>query len=77
MNNLLLNKLPLDKWFHNLVVFLAPLAVLYITTAVGTISADKAGFQIKDLIPNAFAMGGLVLYVLNTVQDYLRKLNSQ
>lgn len=63
-----------DKWISNLKKFLIPVAILYLTTVVGTVSQDHHSFVVKDLIPNSFAQGGIVLYVLNTALDYLRKL---
>ncbi len=65
-----------NKWLHNIVVFLAPLGILYLTTIVGVISANPNGFEAKDLIPNTFAQGGLILWILNSALDYLRKLKT-
>ena len=67
-----LNKTEQNKWFHNLLVFLAPLAALYLTTVVGAVS--QAPLTLMDLVPNEVALGGLILWVLNTALDYLRKL---
>ena len=62
------------KWLRNLLVFLAPLGILYLTTVAGVISANPKGFEVNDLIPNTFAQGGLILWILNAALDYLRKL---
>lgn len=62
------------KWFRNLLVFIAPVIVMYLTTIVGVISTDGHVFSLKDFIPTTFAQGGIVLWFLNTALDYLRKL---
>ncbi len=77
MTNITLTKTDQNKWFNNLLVFLAPLGVLYLSTVIGTISASTTGFRIEDLIPNTFAQGGLILWVLNSILDYLRKLQAK
>lgn len=74
MNNLILTKSLQEKWLHNLLIFFSPLLILYISTVIGVISANSNGFHLQDLIPNTFAQGGLVLWILNSVLDYLRKL---
>lgn len=76
LNDLKLNTANQNKWFHNLVIFLAPLGILYLSTVIGIISANPNGFDVKDLIPNTFAQGALVLWVLNSLLDYLRKLQA-
>lgn len=62
------------KWLHNMLVFLAPLIILYITSIIGIISQPFHTFILMDLVPNSFAAGGLVLWILNAVLDYFRKL---
>lgn len=62
------------KWFRNLLVFLAPVGILYLTTVIGVISQDNHSFGLVDLIPNTFAQGGIILWFLNAALDYLRKL---
>lgn len=74
LDTVTLSKPQQGKWFHNFLVFLAPLGILYLTTIIGTISQDNHAFSIQDFIPNTFAQGGLVLWVLNSILDYLRKL---
>lgn len=76
MNKLVLNKVPFEKWFKNLQVFLAPVIVLYLTTIIGVVSQDGHKFIINDLLPNSFAWGGIVLWFLNIALDYFRKLRS-
>ena len=74
MQNLTLTKSNQNKWFHNIVVFLSPVFVLYLTTIVGVISQDNHSFSFTDFIPNTFAQGGIVLWFLNSALDYFRKL---
>lgn len=74
MNNLQLTKGNQNKWFHNIVVFLAPVGILYLTTVIGVLSTDGHMIAVKDFIPNNFMLGGMALYFLNAIYDYLRKL---
>ena len=74
MQNLILTKPNQSKFLHNILVFLSPVAVLYLTTVVGVISQEGHVFSFKDLIPTVFAQGGIVLWFLNAALDYLRKL---
>lgn len=70
-------KLPESKWekfLHNATVFLAPLGILYLTTIIGVISQSNHVIHPNDFVPNSFALGGMVLWVLNAALDYLRKL---
>ena len=76
LNQVKLSSPQQGKWFRNLLVFLAPLGILYITTIIGVISQDNHAFGIQDFVPNTFAQGGLILWVLNSVLDYLRKLKN-
>lgn len=74
MNKLQLNTIDQNKWFKNLQIFLAPVAILYVTTIIGVISQTGHTISLKDLIPNAFAIGGGALYILNSALDYFKKL---
>lgn len=71
-----LNKPELKKWFRNLQIFLAPVIILYLTTVIGVIAQTGHVFSFNDLVPNTFAQGGMVLWVLNTALDYFRKLRA-
>lgn len=72
-----LNTTNQNKWFHNTLVFLAPLGILYTTTVIGVINANEGAFSLEAFIPNQFVLGGMALYLLNAVSDYLRKLRKQ
>lgn len=60
-----------QKFIRNATLFLAPLAIIYLSAVVAEINDN--GFQVDDFIPNTVVIGSLVLYVLNTTLDFLRK----
>ena len=72
-----LEKKDQNKWFKNLVVFLAPVGIVYIVAVVGVINANNGAVRLEDFVPNQFTFGAVTLYVLNTVLDYLRKLTGK
>lgn len=79
MQGLSLNAIKLDapsqsKWFDNLLVFLRPVVVLYVGTVIGIITLHNGAINLTDFIPTTFTMGGIVLYLLNAILDYFRKL---
>lgn len=74
--NVRLNKTNQKKFVHNVILFLRPVAVLYLVTVIGTISPVNHVITVNDFIPNAFAQGGIVLYFLNAALDYFRKLEA-
>jgi hypothetical protein len=51
-------------------IFLAPLALIYIPFVVTRIGAD--GFQLSDFRLNEFELGALVLYILNRLTTVLQ-----
>lgn len=63
------------KWFNNALKFLAPLGILYAAFVTANINLD--GFQVTDFRPTPEVIGGLVLYILNAGQDFLRKFTSE
>ena len=71
-----LNQTDQNKWFKNLLLFLAPVAVVYVVALIGVINAHNGAFTLNDLIPTPFTYGAGMLYVLNSLLDYLRKLQS-
>jgi len=59
-----------SKWIVNLVVFIAPVAILYLTQVqAGVVDGVTAG----DFIPSQFTFGAMTLYVINTLIDLLKK----
>lgn len=73
MNKFALEKAAAVKWFHNLVIFLAPLVVVYLGVVAVSL---QSGFDIHAFIPTQATLGAISLYVVNGVMDYLRKLRS-
>lgn len=69
-----LNKTEQKKWYDNVLLFLAPVGVLYIVAVIGVINANGGAVSVESFVPNTFTLGGITLYVLNGVLDYLRKL---
>lgn len=77
VNKVMLNKSDVGKWKKNLIVFLAPVGVVYIVAVVGAINAANGAVALKDFIPTPFTMGAMTLYVLNSALDYLKKLTAK
>ena len=69
-----LNKTNQNKWYKNTVVFLAPLGVIYLVSVIGVFTANEGAFTFEAFVPNAFVVGAMTLYVLNSLLDYLRKI---
>lgn len=65
------NKADLRSVLHNMVVFLAPLGVIYLLQLSGTL--QNGALSIKDFIPTPVTQGALELYVINAILDLLRK----
>ena len=61
------------KWFTNLKLFLAPVATMYIVSVVATITANNNLFDWHYFIPTTMVQGAMVLYVLNTLLDLIKK----
>lgn len=68
-----LTKTDTKRWYHNLLVFLAPVAVIYLTTTTGLLMQEGHTILLTDFIPNNFTIGAMVLYVLNGLLDIIRK----
>lgn len=68
-----LTKTNRNKWVRNLLLFTAPLGFMYITAVIGIIQLPDHQVSYKDFIPTKMVQGGLILYVLNALQDLLRK----
>lgn len=67
-----INAKDVKKVLSNALLFLAPVILLYITFVQTEINAD--GIQLKDFIPNSIVIGAMVLYGLNVITDFLKKL---
>jgi hypothetical protein len=62
----------LDKWLTNAVVFMAPVVVIYLTFVAANINTE--GFAWSDFKINDVVLGTMVLYVVNVVLDFMKKL---
>lgn len=63
-----------NKWGHNTLTFLSPLAILYLVSVIGSVQSD--GFQMADFAPSEVVVGAMMLYVLNTALDFFRKFSA-
>ena len=67
-----LNEADLKRWGRNLLVFLAPLGVIYLLQL--SASLQNGALSLESLIPNPTTQGGIELYLINGVLDIFRKL---
>ena len=74
MKNINLTREQRSKWVHNMLVFLAPLGVIYCGSVVMALQVEGHVFSLKDFIPTSFTIGAMVLYIMNTLYDLSRKL---
>ena len=65
-----------ENWLHNAKLFTVPVITLYLTTVLGTISQDGHVFSITDLYLTKFMQGGIAIYVLSSLLDWVRKWSS-
>jgi len=68
-----LNAADLKKWLTNMLVFLAPVVVIYLTSVLGNV---QTGFSWSAFALNPATQGALVLYVLNAALDFFKKLSA-
>lgn len=59
------------KWGKNLLIFLAPVALIYLVSVTNAASGNA--FTPADFVPNTVTVGAMILYVLNAVTDIVRK----
>ena len=64
----------IDKWTKNATLFFSPVVVLYLLFVISNINQD--GFSWSDFNLNDVVVGGMMLYILNTLLDLFRKLSS-
>ena len=74
MDKLSLNQTDIQKWKKNLLLFLGPVLVLYITGVQVVI--QQSGFSLQAFVPTSFTAGGIVLYLINATLDYFKKLKN-
>ena len=68
-----LNRQDKKDWVHNFTLFLAPLASMYLIAVVGAIQSNNNLFDYRHFIPSQMVQGAIVLYILNTLLDLIRK----
>ena len=68
-----MNKADWNKWVHNLLVFLAPLGIIYLTSLLGVLNTPDHRLVIEDLYPTQMVIGAIALYLVNAMLDLLRK----
>ena len=67
------NKKDIKRWLNNLLVFVAPVALIYLMQVQGALSQEGHFFTGKDFIPSSFTQGAMVLYTINSLIDIIRK----
>lgn len=65
------NKADLERWGKNLLVFLAPLAVIYLLQVYSVL--QSRALLLNDLVPSQVTQGALELYIVNALLDLFRK----
>jgi len=68
-----LNKADISKWLYNLLVFLAPVALIYITAVLAIIQIPGHLVSFQDFAPSGVTLGAIALYIVNGIYDLLRK----
>lgn len=71
MNKYKLTGVDVDKWTTNLLLFLAPVAVIYLASTAANITASGLSFSV--FVPDAVSAGSMVLYIINALMDITRK----
>jgi len=70
-----LNIVDIKNILRNMLVFLTPTIILYLSQLTGALS-NHTTLVASDLIPSAFVIGAFEGYLISTVIDYLKKLNT-
>lgn len=63
----------LKRSFHWSLVFLAPLALIYLTSVITILSFPGHIFSLQDLFPNPVTAGALALYILDRLYDIVMR----
>lgn len=68
-----LDSADLSKWTRNALVFLAPVALIYL----GSVQPNLAdGFAWADFALTPMVSGAIALYIINVILDLLKKLSA-
>lgn len=68
-----LNSLDWQKILHNSLVFLAPVALIYLAFVAGNLSS---GISLSAFVPPPVVQGTMALYIVNVLIDTFRKLSA-
>ena len=68
-----LNYEDVKKWVDNSLLFIAPLATIYLIFVAANI--NEGGLSWSDFVPNNFVLGTMVLYIVNVLLDFFKKLS--
>lgn len=68
-----LTRTDVSRWQHNLLKFLVPLALIYITSVIATLSVATNVIEFSDFVPSNVTIGAVALYALNGLYDLLNK----
>ena len=74
-NKFSLNAQDVQNWLRNLLIFIAPVLLIYVLAVTAIITGHNGVVALSDFVPNAVTVGAMVLYVLNAVVDILRKFS--
>jgi len=69
-----LNVEEVSKWIRNLIIFLIPVILIYLTSVIEIIT--KSGVSLASFRPTPLVVGAMALYLLNGAVDLLRKLSA-
>jgi hypothetical protein len=66
-----------SRWFYNLKVFFAPVALMYLAPILLVVSANPTLINVSMFYPSAEIRGALTLYIINALIDILKKFISE
>ena len=68
------NSQDIQKWLHNMLVFISPLALIYLAAVADAL--DKSGFNWGIFALTPMTQGAIALYVLNSLTDLFTKIKA-
>jgi len=72
-----LNSADVDRWVHNLKIFLIPVSTIYLTSLLATFTVPTNIVELSDFIPSEMVKGGIAVYAINGLLDITRKFVSK
>lgn len=64
-----------EKFKHNLIVFIIPLAILYLGQITAALNLQGNVIDLADFTPSSATLGGMAYYVMATLIDYKKKFD--